>query len=80
MHQKNKRARGTRLPGFRWQKPGSVSRRRGFTEPAKAPVESEQHALDVDIHVVAIPEVDIVAESSQWKLPSLLKLSRSVKR
>jgi hypothetical protein len=46
-----------RLPGLRYPKPGSVSRRRGGTKPAEAPVQSEQHALDVEIDVVVVTEL-----------------------
>src|SRR6476646_12203847 len=53
--------RRVRLPGLRYPKPGSVSRRRGGTKPAEAPVKSEQDALDVDIHVIAVPEVGSVS-------------------
>src|SRR5262245_29090453 len=36
---------------------GSVSRRSRRTEPAEAPVEGEEHALDVDIDIIAVPEL-----------------------
>jgi hypothetical protein len=53
---------GPRSRGLRYRKSGSVSRRRSDTEPSEAPVQSKQHALDVDTNIVAGVKVVAAAE------------------
>src|SRR6476620_6497038 len=57
--QKQTDAKGPVCRRFVIQSTGLVSRRCGGTKPAEAPVEGEQHALDIDVYIVAVPEVGL---------------------